>query len=304
MSGLGGRGAGIFALRVEVLGSRARVMQRGHSGHSAPPWQGLQGGCVHHHSAQLQGHLATPFLCFWLPLSPLVIICLLNEFLLLLYLLSLFLLLSCLRPLAPHFPRIFHCLSPTRFLCPLPVAPRPALSSRPSSCPFPLPAVPQFVVVMSVVNFKPLTYDDYIFPLWANWVGWGIALSSMVLVPAYSVYKFFSTRGSLREVSLGPPGGAGDRTGGMSPVIPDATGEDRHEDTDPRAATTAKSFPAPRPQFPHWYPGDSAMDLEKTQEALSTVPGTEDTFKACCPLLCLCRVHTCSDCTQSLPMFM
>ncbi|XP_053762093.1 sodium-dependent noradrenaline transporter isoform X2 [Panthera pardus] len=61
------------------------------------------------------------------------------------------------------------------------------------------PAFLLFVVVMSVVNFKPLTYDDYIFPLWANWVGWGIALSSMVLVPAYSVYKFFSTRGSLRE---------------------------------------------------------------------------------------------------------
>lgn len=59
---------------------------------------------------------------------------------------------------------------------------------------------PQFVVVVSVINFKPLNYDDYVFPLWANWVGWGIALSSMVLVPAYSVYKFFSIRGSLREV--------------------------------------------------------------------------------------------------------
>ncbi|KAB0389170.1 hypothetical protein E2I00_006437 [Balaenoptera physalus] len=56
-----------------------------------------------------------------------------------------------------------------------------------------------FVVVVSIINFKPLTYDDYIFPLWANWVGWGIAGSSMVLVPAYVVYKFLSTRGSLRE---------------------------------------------------------------------------------------------------------
>lgn len=54
--------------------------------------------------------------------------------------------------------------------------------------------------MVSVINFKPLNYDDYVFPLWANWVGWGIALSSMVLVPAYSVYKFFSIRGSLREV--------------------------------------------------------------------------------------------------------
>uniref|UniRef100_A0A8C9E794 Transporter n=1 Tax=Phocoena sinus TaxID=42100 RepID=A0A8C9E794_PHOSS len=61
------------------------------------------------------------------------------------------------------------------------------------------PAFLLFVVVVSIINFKPLTYDDYIFPLWANWVGWGIAGSSMVLVPAYVVYKFLSTRGSLRE---------------------------------------------------------------------------------------------------------
>uniref|UniRef100_A0A8C8ZDW6 Transporter n=1 Tax=Prolemur simus TaxID=1328070 RepID=A0A8C8ZDW6_PROSS len=61
------------------------------------------------------------------------------------------------------------------------------------------PAFLLFVVVVSIVNFKPLTYDDYVFPLWANWVGWGIALSSMVLVPVYVIYKFLSTRGSLRE---------------------------------------------------------------------------------------------------------
>lgn len=68
------------------------------------------------------------------------------------------------------------------------------------------------MVVVSVINFKPLTYDDYIFPLWANWVGWGIALSSMALVPTYTAYKFLSTRGSIREVSSG--WGRGDRMGG------------------------------------------------------------------------------------------
>ncbi|KAK2499098.1 hypothetical protein MC885_017568 [Smutsia gigantea] len=61
------------------------------------------------------------------------------------------------------------------------------------------PAFLLFVVVVSIINFKPLTYDDYIFPLWANWVGWGIALSSMALVPTYTIYKFLSTRGSIRE---------------------------------------------------------------------------------------------------------
>nr|XP_055220671.1 sodium-dependent noradrenaline transporter isoform X2 [Gorilla gorilla gorilla] len=61
------------------------------------------------------------------------------------------------------------------------------------------PAFLLFVVVVSIINFKPLTYDDYIFPPWANWVGWGIALSSMVLVPIYIIYKFLSTQGSLWE---------------------------------------------------------------------------------------------------------
>ncbi|XP_030780857.1 sodium-dependent noradrenaline transporter isoform X3 [Rhinopithecus roxellana] len=61
------------------------------------------------------------------------------------------------------------------------------------------PAFLLFVVVVSIINFKPLTYDDYIFPPWANWVGWGIALSSMVLVPIYVIYKFLSTQGSLWE---------------------------------------------------------------------------------------------------------
>lgn len=82
-----------------------------------------------------------------------------------------------------------------------------SLLRLPSAPPLP----PQFVVVVSIINFKPLTYDDYIFPLWANWVGWGIALSSMTLVPAYIIYKFLSMRGSVWEVSSRPASG---RVGG------------------------------------------------------------------------------------------
>ncbi|XP_036923695.1 sodium-dependent noradrenaline transporter-like, partial [Sturnira hondurensis] len=63
------------------------------------------------------------------------------------------------------------------------------------------PAFLLFVVVVSISNFKQLAYDDYVFPLWANWVGWGVPLSSMTLVPAYVAYQFLSTQGSLWEVS-------------------------------------------------------------------------------------------------------
>ncbi|XP_038610042.1 sodium-dependent noradrenaline transporter [Tachyglossus aculeatus] len=61
------------------------------------------------------------------------------------------------------------------------------------------PAFLLFVVIVSIINFKPLTYDEYVFPLWANYIGWGIALSSMILVPGYAIYKFLSMAGSLRE---------------------------------------------------------------------------------------------------------
>nr|XP_056718357.1 sodium-dependent noradrenaline transporter [Euleptes europaea] len=61
------------------------------------------------------------------------------------------------------------------------------------------PAFLLFVVIVSVVNFKSLTYDDYKFPSWADSVGWGIALSSMILVPAYILYKLLNTRGSFKQ---------------------------------------------------------------------------------------------------------
>ncbi|XP_072926070.1 sodium-dependent noradrenaline transporter isoform X1 [Hemitrygon akajei] len=61
------------------------------------------------------------------------------------------------------------------------------------------PAFLLFVVIVSIVKFKPLTYDEYIFPFWANVVGWGIALSSMSLVPIYAIYKIFTVRGTLKE---------------------------------------------------------------------------------------------------------
>uniref|UniRef100_UPI00398F8496 sodium-dependent noradrenaline transporter n=1 Tax=Pristiophorus japonicus TaxID=55135 RepID=UPI00398F8496 len=61
------------------------------------------------------------------------------------------------------------------------------------------PAFLLFVVIVSIVKFKPLTYDDYVFPNWANLVGWGVAVSSMSLVPIYAIYKLLTVRGTLKE---------------------------------------------------------------------------------------------------------
>lgn len=159
-------------------------------------------GCVGHLSARPQGHLAIllPFLLLLFLYLPFVIPPFLNSS-------TLFSpsLLPCLfRRLHPSHARAGPPFPGPSLLVSLP----PLSLSSPRS-------LPQFVVVVSIINFKPLTYDDYIFPLWANWVGWGIAGSSMVLVPSYVVYKFLSTRGSLREVSSGQAWGrVGDSTGG------------------------------------------------------------------------------------------
>jgi len=59
----------------------------------------------------------------------------------------------------------------------------------------------QFVVIASIVTSGELKYDDYTFPYWSNIVGWSIALSSMLFVPIYAIYKFLSVPGSLKEVS-------------------------------------------------------------------------------------------------------
>uniref|UniRef100_A0A8D0WJ82 Transporter n=1 Tax=Sus scrofa TaxID=9823 RepID=A0A8D0WJ82_PIG len=56
-----------------------------------------------------------------------------------------------------------------------------------------------FVVVVSIATFRPPHYGAYVFPEWANALGWAIAASSMSVAPVYAAYKFCSLPGSLRE---------------------------------------------------------------------------------------------------------
>uniref|UniRef100_A0AAR2K1G4 Transporter n=1 Tax=Pygocentrus nattereri TaxID=42514 RepID=A0AAR2K1G4_PYGNA len=59
------------------------------------------------------------------------------------------------------------------------------------------------VVIASILTTRELKYDNYIFPYWANLVGWGIAMSSMMFVPLYAIYKFLSLPGTFKQVILG-----------------------------------------------------------------------------------------------------
>lgn len=58
------------------------------------------------------------------------------------------------------------------------------------------------MVVVSFATFNPPNYGSYIFPQWANLVGWCLAMSSMTMVPLYAIYKLCSLPGRFCDVSL------------------------------------------------------------------------------------------------------
>ncbi|XP_063055804.1 sodium-dependent dopamine transporter [Engraulis encrasicolus] len=56
-----------------------------------------------------------------------------------------------------------------------------------------------FMVVVSFASFSAPKYGSYVFPVWANVVGWCLAVSSMTMVPLYALYKFFSLPGNFKQ---------------------------------------------------------------------------------------------------------
>ncbi|XP_038069015.1 sodium- and chloride-dependent GABA transporter 1-like [Patiria miniata] len=62
-----------------------------------------------------------------------------------------------------------------------------------------VPALCLGVFIFNMVEFKPLTLDDYEYPPWAIAFGILLALSSMLCIPGYMVYLLLVTPGSIRE---------------------------------------------------------------------------------------------------------
>ena len=46
----------------------------------------------------------------------------------------------------------------------------------------------QFVFVFSLVQYERPKYLNYTFPLWGELLGWALALSSMLAIPAYMIW--------------------------------------------------------------------------------------------------------------------
>lgn len=86
-----------------------------------------------------------------------------------------------------------------------------------SPSPFLFSSPPQATFLFSLIKYTPLTYNKkYTYPWWGDALGWFLALSSMVCIPAWSFYKLGTLKGSFREVG-GLWGGTGTRDDGIGP---------------------------------------------------------------------------------------
>jgi len=56
---------------------------------------------------------------------------------------------------------------------------------------FACPALTCLIMVAYMMTYKPLTYGKYVFPWWANCVGWLMLTSSFLCVPGYACYEIF-----------------------------------------------------------------------------------------------------------------
>ncbi|XP_033226125.1 sodium-dependent dopamine transporter-like [Belonocnema kinseyi] len=54
-----------------------------------------------------------------------------------------------------------------------------------------------FIIVYGLMGYEPLSYEDYVYPLWANILGWFIASSSVAMIPGVAIYKIIVTPGTF-----------------------------------------------------------------------------------------------------------
>lgn len=60
----------------------------------------------------------------------------------------------------------------------------------------------QATFIFSIVKYTPLRFSDtYVYPLWANILGWFIATISLSLIPLFVLYKMARGEGTLQQVS-------------------------------------------------------------------------------------------------------
>ncbi|XP_029915150.1 sodium- and chloride-dependent GABA transporter ine [Myripristis murdjan] len=55
------------------------------------------------------------------------------------------------------------------------------------------------ILISSVIQYTPAHYGDYTYPVWAEVVGWGISLVSIVWIPLGAIQEIYNNKGSLLQ---------------------------------------------------------------------------------------------------------
>ncbi|XP_059201340.1 sodium- and chloride-dependent glycine transporter 1-like isoform X2 [Centropristis striata] len=58
------------------------------------------------------------------------------------------------------------------------------------------PVIISFILIFTVIQYKPITYNDYVYPGWSLAIGFSMALSSVVCIPIYALYKISRSPGA------------------------------------------------------------------------------------------------------------
>lgn len=61
----------------------------------------------------------------------------------------------------------------------------------------------QFIIVFGLVNYEPLEYNNYKYPMWVNIMGMLVAASSVLCIPVTALWLIARTPGTLKEVKGG-----------------------------------------------------------------------------------------------------
>uniref|UniRef100_A0A8C8IBD8 Transporter n=1 Tax=Oncorhynchus tshawytscha TaxID=74940 RepID=A0A8C8IBD8_ONCTS len=78
---------------------------------------------------------------------------------------------------------------------------RPNIFFRVCICIIPLsPMVQQIILVFTIIQFKPARYEDYVYPPWAQGIGWVIAMASIIWIPLGALHTLWVLPGSFTEV--------------------------------------------------------------------------------------------------------
>ncbi|XP_077457306.1 sodium- and chloride-dependent GABA transporter ine isoform X1 [Stigmatopora argus] len=53
------------------------------------------------------------------------------------------------------------------------------------------------ILVSSIVQYTPVQYGTYKYPSWAEWVGWGVSLVSLIWIPIGAIHEIYNNKGSF-----------------------------------------------------------------------------------------------------------